>query len=58
METNDLQEMARLERNRYQREYRAKHPEKTRETNRRYWERRAARMAAEREAANSENAND
>lgn len=44
-----LSEAARAERNRYYREYRAKHPEKMREKNRRYWERQAEKRAAEKE---------
>ena len=42
-------DQAREERNRYFREYRARHPEKTREANRRYWAKRAAKRAAETE---------
>ena len=38
-----MEEKARTERNRYYREYRAKHPEKVREANKRYWAKRAAR---------------
>lgn len=40
-------EIVRLERNRYFREYRAKNPEKVREANRRYWAKRAAKLSAE-----------
>lgn len=46
----EIRELARQEQNKYHREWRAKHPDKVRETNRRYWERRAAKLAAEREA--------
>ena len=43
----EMDEMARQERNRYFREYRAKNPEKVREANRRYWAKRAAKLSAE-----------
>lgn len=43
MNKSKLTEQARLERNKYYREYRAAHPEKTREVNRKYWEKRAAK---------------
>ena len=46
----ELQEMARQERNKYQREWRAKNKDRVKATNARYWERRAARLAAERMA--------
>lgn len=36
-----LSELARLERNRYQREYRAAHKEQVKESNRKYWAKRA-----------------
>ena len=47
MEKNDA---ARLERNRYMREYRAKNKEKVKAINKKYWEKRAARNAAEKKA--------
>ena len=50
MDVLDFGEAARAARREYQREYRKKHPEKTREANRRYWAKRAARLAAERES--------
>ena len=40
-----LEERAREERREYFRQWRAKNPDKVRENNRRYWERRAARKA-------------
>ncbi len=46
-----LEERAKIARREYYREYRARHPEKVKEQNRRYWERRAERLAAEREEA-------
>ena len=36
----------------YQKKWREKNPDKVRENNARYWERRAARLAAEREMNN------
>lgn len=48
----DVQEKARQERNKYYREWRAKHPDKVREANKRYWERRAERLAAEQGGSN------
>lgn len=51
-----MEEKARAERNRYYREYRAKHPEKVREANKRYWAKRAARDERK-EKDGSENAN-
>lgn len=47
----EIKELARQEQNRYHREWNAKNPDRRREINRRYWERRAARLAAEREGA-------
>ena len=41
----DLTEKARLARNAYQREYRAKNKGKIKEINARYWERKAAQEA-------------
>lgn len=47
-----LEERAKIARREYYREYRAKHPEKVSEQNKRYWARRAERLAAaEREEA-------
>lgn len=48
MDEAEIREKARQERNRYYREYRARNREKTREINRRYWERRVMRLAGER----------
>ena len=46
-----LDEQARAERAAYFREWRRRNPDKVRESNRRYWERRAAKKAqAEQEA--------
>ena len=45
-----LSEEARLERNRYHRDWCASHPEKVREIDNRYWRKRAARVAAQRAA--------
>lgn len=42
-----LKELARQERNRYSREWRARNKDKVREANRRYWEKRAAKQATE-----------
>lgn len=47
MSKSEMSESAREARNRYYREYRAKHPEKVKEQNRKYWERRATRLEAE-----------
>lgn len=44
-----LDEQARAARAEYFREWRRKNPDKVRENNRKYWQRRAARLAAERE---------
>ena len=46
MTANEVRELARQERNRYSREWRAKNKDRVRETNRKYWERRAAKLAA------------
>ena len=55
-----LKELARQERNRYAREWRARNKERVRETNRRYWEKKAAKQAAEKGgvADAAENADD
>lgn len=45
METKTLEERAREERREYFRQWRAKNPDKVRENNRRYWEKRAAKKA-------------
>lgn len=50
-----LDELARETRAAYYREWRRKNPDKVRENNRRYWQRRAARLAAEKEAGKYEN---
>lgn len=47
---SNLSEAARIERARYMREYRRKNPEKTKELNQRYWEKRAARKEADKDA--------
>ena len=57
MAENIMDEKAKEARRAYYREYRAKHPEKVREQNRRYWARRAAREAAEREVGNAPHEN-
>lgn len=44
-----INEQARAARAEYFREWRRKNPDKVRENNRKYWQRRAARLAAERE---------
>lgn len=49
-----LDEQARTARAEYFREWRRKNPDKVRENNRKYWQRRAARLAAEKEAAKHE----
>lgn len=46
MEKISLEERAKIARREYYRQYRAKHPEKVKEQNRRYWEHRAERLAA------------
>lgn len=43
-------ELAREAKRQYFREWRRKNPDKVRESNRKYWQRRAARLAAEKEA--------
>lgn len=53
MTANELAELARQERNKYHREWRAKNPDKVRERNRRYWERRAEKAAAETKEADN-----
>ena len=47
MQEMELSKQALDARREYQRQWRAANPDKVRERNRRYWERRAARMAAE-----------
>lgn len=42
-----MDEKAKAVRREYYRRYRAAHPEKVREQNRRYWERKAAKLRAE-----------
>lgn len=49
-----LDEQARAMRAEYFREWRRKNPDKVRENNRKYWQRRAARLAAEKETAKNE----
>lgn len=44
---------ARRERAAYMREYRKRHPEKTREANRRYWEKKANEREAKTDAENA-----
>lgn len=44
-----IDEQARAARAEYFREWRKRNPDKVRETNRKYWQRRAARLAAEKE---------
>lgn len=57
MET--MSERAKASRAEYYRKWRAMNPEKVKEKNRRYWERRAAKNAAEKEAEkNAEDEND
>ena len=41
MNEKEIAELARIERNQYHREWRAKNPDKVKERNRKYWERRA-----------------
>lgn len=50
----NVDEKAREAQREYLREWRRKNPDRVRESNRRYWQRRAARMAAEKEAAKRE----
>ncbi|MBQ9662377.1 MAG: phosphatase [Oscillospiraceae bacterium] len=40
-----MKEQARLARNKYYREYRARNPDKVREANRRYWQKKAEQEA-------------
>ncbi len=47
----NLSEAAKEARRKYDREYYAKNPEKQKEKMRRYWERKAARLAEESKAA-------
>lgn len=49
-----IDEQARAARAAYFREWRRKNPDKVRENNRKYWQRRAARLAAEKEAQKRE----
>ncbi len=44
MTQKNLDAIAREERNRYAREWRAKNKDKVRETNRKYWEKRALKL--------------
>ncbi len=54
-----MTDQAREARNEYYRKYRAEHKEQQRETKRRYWEKRAAKLATEKEARDAaENEND
>ena len=46
----NLSDTAKEERARYMREYRKKNPDKTKEMNRRYWEKRAARKEENKDA--------
>ena len=43
---HEIQELARQERNKYFREWRAKNKDRVKATNARYWARRAAKLAA------------
>ena len=53
MENDYMSKQARDELNRYHREWRKNNPDKVKERNKRYWERRAAmREVAEREGVN------
>lgn len=47
---NNLSDTAKAARARYMREYRKKNPEKTKEMNHRYWEKRAAREEENKDA--------
>lgn len=49
-----MDEMAREAQRQYLREWRKRNPERVREANRRYWQRRAERLAAEKEAQKRE----
>ena len=50
MSEQELKEVARQERNRYMREYRAKNKERVQEANQRYWARKAERRRVEEHA--------
>lgn len=50
-----LDEQARRAQREYLREWRRRNPDRVKEANRRYWEKRAARLASEKEAAECEN---
>ena len=50
MEKNSLEELAREERREYFRQWRSKNKDKVRESNRRYWEKRAAKKVEKQEA--------
>lgn len=56
MNLTDIEEVARQERNRYNREYRKAHPERVREYNARYWARRAAKRKEAEESAEADTA--
>lgn len=49
-----MDEKARAAQREYLREWRKRNPDKVRENNRKYWQRRAARLAAEREGGGGE----
>lgn len=51
MNEHEMKEQARLERNRYQREYRAKNPERIRAINAKYWINRAKKREEEKHDA-------
>ena len=50
--TAERQEMARLARNQYAREWRAKNKDKVKANNARYWERQAQRLMEKKEGEN------
>lgn len=54
MDEKKLDEQARAARAEYSRQWRAKNKDKVRENNRRYWQRRAERLAAGKEAVKRE----
>ena len=54
MSAKNLEELAREAQREYNKEWRRKNPDKVRAKNERYWRRRAARLAAEKEAAKRE----
>ncbi len=54
----EMQELARLERNNYQRAWRARNKDKVKQTNAQYWVRRAKKAVAEKEAADADNRED